>query len=93
MEWDGDHGISNLVGTYIKHAYFQSLMLQLMKAVVANDDTNEVRLCQHQLRKHVYENMGNAAHQLRKQVYESMGKAATWEMTKFARLERLSICH
>ena len=45
MEWDGDDGVANMMGMYIKHAdntfceYFRSLTVQ---PVVDNDDSNKV---------------------------------------------------
>jgi hypothetical protein len=63
MEWDGDNGIGNMVGMYIKHAdkafcdYFETIdncMKQARKARDASNDIVTPRRCE--LRKRVKRN-------------------------------------
>ncbi len=47
LEWDGDNGIANMVGMYIKHPnkdfceYYQSLLAAVHTATAAHEDDKE----------------------------------------------------
>ena len=84
MEWDGDNGIGNLVGTYIKHAdkafcaYFKSL--DNCEKQAAHDDSNEVTPRRGALRKRAHEKLSKSALSMKKRVLDRVGEDKVCEV-------------
>jgi len=80
MEWDGDNGIGNMVGMYIKHPdqsfcdYFQSLTDMERRADAVNDAENEVTPRRRELRKRAHGSMAKAAASMKKRVLDRVGE-------------------
>jgi hypothetical protein len=89
LEWDGDNGIVNMVGMYIKHPdksfcdYFQSLH-EGTKSIVQDDnekDTPEkVTPRRSALRKRAHEQMSKAATSMKKNVMKRVGEDKVCEI-------------
>jgi hypothetical protein len=87
MEWDGDNGIGNMVGMYIKHAdkafcdYFKT-MDNCLKDVhkKAHDAKNDVSPRRGQLRKRAYEKLSTAAVTMKNNVMKRVGEDKVCEV-------------
>ena len=93
LEWDGDNGIANMVGMYIKHPdkefcdYYQSLLTAVHTATPAHEDDKEEHsdVCKvtprrSALRKRAHEKMTKAAATMKKNVMKRVGEDKVCEV-------------
>ena len=94
LEWDGDNGIANMVGMYIKHPdkefceYYQSLLTAADTAAAAaheNDKEEHVDVCKatprrSAMRKRAHETMTKAAETMKKNVMKRVGEDKVCEV-------------
>lgn len=86
MEWDGDNGIGNMIGMYIKHAdkefcdYFKGLDNLEKEALKSQDDSNEVTPRRGAMRKRAHENLSKAATAMKKRVLDRVGEDKVCEV-------------
>ena len=84
LEWDGDNGIVNMVGMYIKHPdqsfcdYFQSL--QPVKESTQPDHNDKVTPRRSDMRKRAHEQMSKAAVSMKKTVMKRVGEDKVCEV-------------
>ena len=96
LEWDGNNGIANMVGIYIKHVdkaccdYFQSLDNCEKNAPKAHDESKGDEVTPHcsELRKWSHEKLSKAAVSMKKCDMQRVG-----DERRYARLENWSMCH
>ena len=84
LQWDGDNGIANMVGMYIKHpdkefcdyfqSYFQSLTMSTPTKSNKSNDTDTVTPRRSALRKRAGEKLQKAALSMKKRVLERVGE-------------------
>jgi hypothetical protein len=84
LEWDGDNGIANMVGLYIKHPdksfcdYFQSLKGNTKRA--EDDKVETVTPRRGEMRKRAHEQMSKAAASMKKAVIKRVGNEKVCEV-------------
>ena len=93
LEWDGDNGIANMVGMYIKHPdkefceYYQSLLSAVHTATAAHEDDKEEHenICKvttrhGEMRKRAHEKMTKAVVSMKKNVMKRVGNEKICEV-------------